>query len=112
MADAGARAHDLHVARFGPALVAEAVLMRDRAFADVGDDFHVRVRMGRESGLRRYRVVVPDAQRAPVRTARIVIGGEREMMLGVEPAVVGAAEAGKGSALDHRTSPKHWDDAR
>ena len=62
VADAGAGAHHLHVAGFGAALVAQAVLVGDRAFADIGDDLHVGVRVRREAGVRRDLVVVPDAQ--------------------------------------------------
>ena len=59
---AAAGAHHLHVARFGAALVAEAVLMGDRAFANIGDDFHVGVGMGGKAGVRRDLVVVPHPQ--------------------------------------------------
>jgi hypothetical protein len=64
VADAAARAHHLHVARFRAALVAETVLVRDRAIAHIGDDFHVRVRMRRKTAVRGDFVVVPHAQRA------------------------------------------------
>jgi hypothetical protein len=50
VADAGARAHHLDVARLGAALVAQVVLVGDRAFADIGDDLHVGVRVRREAG--------------------------------------------------------------
>ena len=53
VADAGAGAHDLDVAGLGAALVAQAVLVGDRALADVGDDLHVGVRVRREAGVRR-----------------------------------------------------------
>ena len=55
VADAGAGAHHLHVAGFGAAFVAQAVLVRDRALADIGDDLHVAMRMRRKAGLRRDR---------------------------------------------------------
>src|SRR5206468_3529632 len=67
--DPAAGRHHLDVARFGAALVAKAVLVRDRAFADIGDDLHVRMRMRRETGLGGDRVVVPDADIAPVHAA-------------------------------------------
>ena len=50
--------------------VAQVVLVRDRAFADVGDDLHVRVRVRREAGLGGDGVVVPDPQRAPAHALR------------------------------------------
>src|SRR5262245_66116410 len=37
VADAAARAHHLHVTRFSPALVTEAALLGDGAFAHIGD---------------------------------------------------------------------------
>jgi hypothetical protein len=50
MAHAGAGAHHLDVAGLGAALIAERVLVRDRALADIGDDLHVGVRVRREAG--------------------------------------------------------------
>src|SRR5690606_31658779 len=82
-------------------LVAEAVLVGDRALAHVGDDLHVGVRMRREAGAGLDGVVVPHPQRAPVHPLRVVVAGEGEVVPGVEPAVVGAAEAGEGAMLDH-----------
>ncbi len=61
MADARAGAHRLHVAGLGATGVAQRILMGDRTRADIGDDLHVAVRMGREAGFRRDLVVVPDA---------------------------------------------------
>ena len=89
-------AHHLHVAGLGAALVAEAVLVGDRALAHVGDDLHVGVRVRRKAGVRRDLVVVPDPQRAPAHPLGVVIVGEGEMMLGLQPAVVGAAELVEG----------------
>src|SRR5690606_27342446 len=88
------------------ALVAHAVLVGDRALADIGDDFHVRMRMRRKAGARLDGVVVPHPQRAPVDARRIVVLGEGEMMPGVEPAVVGSTEACEGATLDHVGSPE------
>ena len=44
--DAAPGGHHLDVARFGAAFVAKVVAMGDRAFANVGDDFHVAVGTG------------------------------------------------------------------
>ena len=62
VANAGAGAHHLHVARLGASLMAEAVLMRDRALPHIGDDLHVGVGMRREAGVGRDLVVVPYPQ--------------------------------------------------
>src|SRR5262249_41597132 len=42
-----------------------------------------------------------DADPAPAHSSRVVIIGEREMVAGVEPTVVGVAEAVEGSDVDH-----------
>ena len=101
VADAGAGAHDLDVAGFCAAFIAEAVLVRDRALPYIGDDLHIGVRVRRKAGLRRDLVVVPDAQRAPIHALGIAVIGKGEMMAGVEPAVVAAAQAVESSAFDH-----------
>src|SRR5690606_22769282 len=106
MLDAGAGRHDLHVAGFGAARIAQAVLVGDRPAAHVGDDLHVAVRVRREAGLRRDFVVVPNPKLAPVGAGRIVVVGEREVMLGVEPAVVSATEARIGTKFDHGPGPR------
>src|SRR3546814_4545197 len=84
MANAGSGRHHLHVARLRPALVAEAVLMADRAFTNIGDDFHVAVRMRRKAGVRGDDIVVPDAKASPVHPVRILVVRKGEMMLGIK----------------------------
>src|SRR3546814_20103803 len=52
----------------------------------------------------------PHAQRAPAHAFGIVIAREREMMAGVEPAVVGVAQAVEFANVDHGlvlSSPPH-----
>ena len=39
--DSGSGTHDLNVTSYGPTDVAGVIFMRDRALADIGDDFHV-----------------------------------------------------------------------
>jgi hypothetical protein len=107
VADARAGAHHLDVASLGAALVAQAVLVGDGPLADIGDDLHVGVGMGRKARVRRDLVVVPHAQGAVVHVRGIVVAGEREVMLGLEPAVVGAAELREGFAGDHENLLPH-----
>src|SRR5262249_30306256 len=59
----------------------------------------------RKPGVRGDRVVIPYAERAPTHALGVVVVGKREMVLGVEPAMVGSAQAFKGSAFDHSDSP-------
>ncbi len=106
MADAGAGRHHLDIAGAGAALVAQTVLMRDRALADISDDFHVAVRMRRKAGARRDLVVVPHPDAAPLQPRRIVVIRKGEMVLGIEPAMIGSAEAVERTNFDHRASPR------
>ena len=104
---AGSGTHHLDVASFGASLIAEAVLMGDCTLADIGDDLHVGVRVWRKPGVRRDRIVIPYPERAPAHALGVVVLGKREMVLGVEPAMIGPAEAFNGSAFDHPASPIH-----
>ena len=75
--------------------------MRNRAFADVGDDFHVGVGMRGKAGVRCDLVVVPHPQGAVAHIAGVVVTAEREVVLCFQPAVVGGAELVEGSEFDH-----------
>ncbi len=101
MDDAAAGAHHLHVTGFGTAFVAQAVLVGNGAFADIGDDFHVAVWVLRKTGTGGDHVIVPHPQVAPVHAAGVMVLGEREMVMGVEPSVVGATQGCERSELDH-----------
>ncbi|MCY1361285.1 hypothetical protein D9M69_479460 [compost metagenome] len=104
----GAGAHDLDVTRFGTTLVAKVVLVGNGAFADIGDDFHVAVRVLRETGAGSDHVVIPDPQVAPVHTLGIVVFGERKMMVGIQPAVVSTAERVERSEFKHDRLQKRF----
>ena len=86
--DAGAGAHDLHIAGLRAPFVAQLVDVRDRAAADVGDDLHVAVRVHVEPGLRLDDVVVPDDQRTDVAARRIVVFRKIEMKARIQPVVL------------------------
>ena len=105
MTDAGSRTHHLHIPGCRAASVAEAVLVGDRARADIGDDFHIGVRVWWKPSVRRDRVVVPHPQRAPAHALGVVVIGKRELVLGAEPTVVCSAQGFKGSAFDHLRPP-------
>src|SRR3546814_16602825 len=88
MANAGSGRHHLHVARLRPALVAEAVLMADRAFTNIGDAFHVAVRMRRKAGVRGDDIVCPDEKASPVQPVRIMVVPNEELMLVIQHACI------------------------
>ena len=92
--DPGACAHHLHIASDGTAAVAEAVFMGDGALADVGDDFHVPVRVRFEPRLRRDAVFVPYAQAAPAHALDVMITSKGKVVARVQPAVLRMAKPG------------------
>jgi hypothetical protein len=75
--------------------------MLQRAADNVGDDFHVAVRVHAKAHLRRDAVLVDDAQGAKVGVGRIVVIGEAEGVAGLEPAVVGVAPVFGFAEGDH-----------
>ena len=105
MTDARTSAHHLHITGGGTALVTQAVLMRDRTFANIGNDLHIPVWVERKARGWGELVVVPDAQSAertmlwPPHTA------EGEVQFGFQPATLGSGQGGKGAMLDHDAVP-------
>jgi len=71
--------------------VSHAVLVREGSFEDVGDNFHVLVRVSREAATAGDAVVVHNAQGAELHVVAVKVIGERKGEAGVEPAVVGMA---------------------
>src|ERR1700731_464881 len=79
--------------------------MGDCPLADIGDDFHVCMWMRREAGLSGDLVVVPDPGVAPVFPLKIVVVSEGEMVLRLEPAVIGSTQFRKWPAFNHDGNP-------
>src|SRR5271165_3300171 len=88
---AGARAHVLDVAGLNHRAVAHAVLVSERAFKHVSDDFHVAMRMRGETAAAGNAIVVHDPQGTELYVLRVVVSGERKSETAVEPAVIGVA---------------------
>ena len=84
--NACARAHALHVARADHRAIAQAVLMRERAFENVGDDLHIVMRVAGKAGAGRHAVVVDDAQGAETHVLWVAVLSEREAVPAIEPA--------------------------
>ena len=101
MNDAGASAHYLDVAGSRAAFVAQTILVGDRAGAHESDDFHVVMRMRGKAGAGRNGVIVPNPDCAPAHAGGIAVVGEREVMAGIKPAVIGVAKASEWTDFDH-----------
>src|SRR5262249_57434896 len=78
VANAGAGAHHLHVAGVDPAFISETVLVGDCALADVGDDFHVGVGVGRKARIGGDFVIVPNPQGSPAHSRGVLVVAERK----------------------------------
>src|SRR5688572_19363578 len=78
--------------------------MADRALADIGDDFHVGVRVRGKAGLGLDGVVVANPDRAPIHAGWIAVAGKREMVASREPIRIEPAEAVEGALFNHALS--------
>lgn len=77
--------------------------MGDRAFADIGNNFHVAMAVRRKACARFDRIIIPDAQLAVAHAIGIVIVRERKMVVGVQPVILERAKVGKASNTNHGT---------
>ena len=100
--DAGAGADALQVVGVKGFDVAHAVLVREGAAEDVGENFHVLMAVRAESLSRADAVFVDDAQGAEAHVPGIVIGREGKGMGGVQPAVIGVAALVAVANRDHK----------
>jgi DNA-binding transcriptional LysR family regulator len=91
----------LDLAGLRPHLIAQFVLMRDRAFVHIGDDLHVAMPAHGMPRARPDHIVIPYAQAAPVHATGIAIVRETEMMAAFHPAERFSAQPRQGSRLDH-----------
>src|SRR6266849_5271773 len=117
---ARSRRSPLHVPRHDDRAIAHAVLVLEGPLEDPGDDLHVAVAMGAEALTRLDAIVVDDTEGAKPHVLRVVIGGKREGVIRVEPAVVEMAALGRRTQNDHddliiaprastsRTSARAW----
>ena len=85
------RAHQLNLPGRKSAAIAHAVVVFQLSLHHITEDLHVAVRMGGETSACRDPILIDDPQRAKAHVLRVVVIGETEGMVGVEPAVVGMA---------------------
>src|SRR3954469_6498211 len=100
--DPGAGAHPLGQARVDDAVVARGVLVHQGALHHPGDDLHVPVRVGLEPEARRHDVVVVHQQQPVVLVVVVVVVTEREGVLAVQPADLGAEPLVGAADVDAR----------
>src|SRR5208282_6408591 len=95
-------AHSLRFARTYDRAGANAVLVFERAFENVGDDLHVAMPMGRETRAGADAILVDYAQRAKSHLAGIVVVAKRESVAAVEPVDLCASAVGGPARSYHR----------
>ena len=76
-------------------------LVLQLAFEDVGEDLHVAVAVRAEALARGDAVVVDHPQRPEVHPLRVVVVGEGEGVIGLEPAVIEESAVGTAAYLQH-----------
>jgi hypothetical protein len=92
MPNAGASTYDLNVARFDTSGIAAIVLMRNDPLTDVGNDLDVLMSVERKPRARRDLIVVPHDQSAERPMIGNSMAGERDMVLGFQPAKVASSQ--------------------
>src|SRR6266566_10063035 len=79
------RTHPLNLAWADDAYVAHVIAMFEGAFDDIGDDFHLTMRVKGKAAGGSYYVVIENAQRAKIHVCRVVVVVEREMPMRIKP---------------------------
>jgi hypothetical protein len=107
VADAAARADPLNVAGLHGGTRPQAVLMLQSARDHVRNDLHVSVGVRAKPLARAHPVLIDHEERLEAHMAGVVVAGEGEGVVGIEPAVIGVAplfrfsddDGGHGSAF-------------
>jgi hypothetical protein len=89
--DATACTHELDLTGFEHAAIAHAVFVLQRTPQDVAKDFHVRVRMRGKACASSDDVLIDHTQAAEAHVRRIIVIGEGEGVVAIQPAVIGMA---------------------
>ena len=110
MCDAASCTHNLNVTSFCAALIAKAILMSNRAFAHISNDLHVIMAMGGKALTGFNLIIIPNPDGAPLVARRIAVAAEREMMTGIQPAVLKLPKTGVAAFLDHILRPFYNED--
>ena len=103
--DAPPGAHPLGQPRIDEALVSGGVLVLELAVEDPGDDLHVAVGMRGEARPGPHPVVVADQQQPVVGVLGVVVPGEAEAVLRVEPGDVSEEALVRPADVDRHGQP-------
>ena len=98
---ARARTHALDITRRNALHIAHIVFVGQIAGDDVAHNLHVAVAMGSKTCSRRNPVFVDHTQITPAHKSRIVVFGERERMLALQPTMISLAALGSASNVQH-----------
>src|SRR5262245_839632 len=85
MRDARASRHPLYFSGADQPRAARAVLVPQRTLQHIGHNLHLAMRMRRESGAARDRVMIEDAQRPESHVVRVVVAVETEQPVRRQP---------------------------
>src|SRR6266700_484613 len=102
-----ARAHPLDVPRHDGRAVAHAVLVRERPFEHVADDFYVAVAVGAETRAGLDAVLVDHPTVAEAHVLGIVATGEGKAVIRAQPPMIGVTAVFAFSDFNHGAS--YWD---
>jgi hypothetical protein len=98
---AGPGGHALHIAGLDDGAIAHAIAVLEAPLDDVREDLHVAVRVGAEAAAGLHPVLVDDPELAEPHEAGVMVAGEGEGVVRVEPAVVGVSSLLCAPKLQH-----------
>jgi hypothetical protein len=75
--------------------------MGNGALPDIGDDFHIPMRVRVKPLPRRDFIIIPNPEPPPIHAARVAVMAEGKMVIGIEPTEIRLAQAIKGTKFDH-----------
>src|SRR5258708_32931519 len=103
--NAAARRHALAVARQNHRSRSQAVFVLKLAFKNVGDDFHIAMRMRWKAVIGRDPIFVDDPKRTEFHPLGVPVVVKAESVVSLQPSVIAAATFFASSNLNHWLPP-------
>src|SRR5258708_19636317 len=103
--NAAARRHALAVARQNHRSRSQAVFVLKLAFKNVGDDFHIAMRMRRKAIVGSDPIFVDNTQRTESHPLRVPVIVEAESVVSLQPSVIAPPPSFASSNLNHGYLP-------